>query len=248
MGELLAKLNATITRRADAMIPVSLLHVRSSRGLARVFVVTHIFGGFVALALLAYLSRFTPLLSIGMLFLALMTILFFALPTALRVTGNMSLVTLISFQSLAITSLVGTFEYGGFASPILPWMLVSLMTGLFYQPRRTGLVVVLFLADIVVFMAFLVLSSHPDLPDGVDLQMLGWISIAMAKSYMAYMALYYSRLIASRSELQVEAERYQAMSGELEPARAAAENLSRQRSQFFSKMSHDLRTPHNAII
>src|SRR3569833_4127286 len=156
MGELLAKLNATITRRADAMIPVSLLHVRSSRGLARVFVVTHIFGGFVALALLAYLSRFTPLLSIGMLFLALMTILFYALPTELRVTGNMSLVTLISFQSLAITSLVGTFEYGGFASPFLPWMLVSLMTGLFYHSQRTGFVLGLFSAFVVVFLVFFV--------------------------------------------------------------------------------------------
>jgi signal transduction histidine kinase len=48
--------------------------------------------------------------------------------------------------------------------------------------------------------------------------------------------------------MQLEGERYQAVSAELEQARAAAENLNRQRSQFFSKMSHELRTPLNAII
>jgi signal transduction histidine kinase len=248
MRELLSSLNSALTRLTDAAIPVSLRHVRSSRALARVFVVTHMFGGVVALALLGYLSRFTPLTSVGVIFLALMTVAFFALPIVLKLTGNMSAVTLTSFQSLAITSLVGTFAYGGFASPFLPWMLVSLMTGLFYQPRRTGLVVGLFLVDVAVFLGFLIFSPHLHVPEGIDLPMLGWISIAMAMSYMAYMALYYARLIASRSELQVEAERYQAMSGELEQARAAAENLSRQRSQFFSKMSHELRTPLNAII
>ena len=248
MRDLLAKLNTVITRGVDWFIPVSLLHVRSSRGLARVFVVTHLVGSLVGMALLADLARFESVLHVGVSIVAAMTIMFVLLPLVLRQTGNMSLVTLVSFQALTMTSLVGTFEYGGFASPFLPWLLVSLMSGLFYQSRRTGLILGLFLANVAVFLGFLVLGSHPGVRDDLNLTLLGWISIAIAMVYMAYMALYYARLIASRSELELEAERHRAVFAELEQAQAAAETLNRNRSLFFSKMSHELRTPLNAII
>jgi len=81
-----------------------------------------------------------------------------------------------------------------------------------------------------------------------DLTTLSWASIAVAMAYMAVMARYYARIIASRAELQREAERYRAASRELEEARLVAERVSRARTLFFSKMSHELRTPLNAII
>ena len=248
MRELISRLNGAITRGVDWFIPVSLQHVRSSRGLARVFVFTQLFGSVVSVILLAYLTRFVPFLDIGVMFLIAMTLMFVLLPFALRQTANMSLVTMVSFQAMLMTSLVGTFEYGGFASPFLPWLLVSLMSGLFYQSQRTGLVLGLFMANVAVFLAFLVFSSHPGIPQGIDLTFLGWISIAIAMTYMAYMALYYARLIASRSELELEAERHRAVAAELEQAQAAAVSLNHNRSLFFSKMSHELRTPLNAII
>jgi signal transduction histidine kinase len=233
---------------ADWFIPASLLHQRSSRGLARVFVFTHVVSAFAALAVLIYLSSVKQTNDFGLYFIALMTVIFFALPFVLKRTGNMSLVALTSFQSLAITSFVGTFEYGGFASPFLPWVLVSLMTGLFYQSQRIGLVMALFLVDVVVFLGFLVWRVQPMLLLDTDLTLLSWVSIGAAMSYMAYMALYYARLIASRAELEMEAERYRAISVELEQARAAAFALNHTRSLFFSKMSHELRTPLNAVI
>ena len=248
MRELISRLNGAITRGVDWFIPVSLQHVRSSRGLARVFVFTQLFGSVVSVILLAYLTRFVPFLDIGVMFLIAMTLMFVLLPFALRQTANMSLVTMVSFQAMLMTSLVGTFEYGGFASPFLPWLLVSLMSGLFYQSQRTGLVLGLFMANVAVYLAILVFSSHPGIPQGIDLTFLGWISIAIAMTYMAYMALYYARLIASRSELELEAERHRAVAAELEQAQAAAVSLNHNRSLFFSKMSHELRTPLNAII
>ena len=248
MKELIAKLNGAITRGVDWFIPVSLQHVRSSRGLARVFVVTELAGSIISLALLGYLTRFVPLLNIGVVFLIAMTLMFVLLPFALRQTANMSLVTMVSFQAMLMTSLVGTFEYGGFESPFLPWLLVSLMSGLFYQSQRTGLVLGLFMANVAVFLGFLVFSGHPRVPHGFDLTFLGWVSIAIAMTYMAYMALYYARLIASRTELELEAERHRAVAAELEQAQAAAVSLNHNRSLFFSKMSHELRTPLNAII
>lgn len=248
MRELISRLNGAITRGVDWFIPVSLQHVRSSRGLARVFVVTHLVGGLVSLVLLGYLTRFVPLSNIGAIFVIAMTLMFVALPLAMRQTANMSVITMVSFQAMLMTSLVGTFEFGGFASPFLPWLLVSLMSGLFYQSKRTGLVMGLFMANVAVFLGFLVFSSHPGVPQGIDLTFLGWVSIAIAMSYMAYMALYYARLIASRSELELEAERHRAVAAELEQAQAAAVSLNHNRSLFFSKMSHELRTPLNAII
>src|ERR1700712_4703272 len=233
---------------ADWFIPASLKHARSSRGLARVFVLTHLVGAAGSLALLVYLANVARVNDLGIYFVGVTTLLFLVLPLVLKFTGNMSLVTLTSFQSLTITSLVGTFEYGGFASPFLPWLLVSLMSGLFYQSRRTGLVLGLFLGNVAVFFAFLIWRTQPMSMHPMDLTVLSWVSIAVAMTYMAYMALYYARVIASRAELQLEAERYQAMSVDLEQARSAAVALNRTRSQFFSKMSHELRTPLNAII
>ena len=42
-----------------------------------------------------------------------------------------------------------------------------------------------------------------------DLRVLSWISIGVAMTYMAVMALYYARVTASRAELQaLEGDRY----------------------------------------
>ena len=65
---------------------------------------------------------------------------------------------------------------------------------------------------------------------------------------MAFMALFYARIIGSRYELEAEAERYRAALVDLQHAKIVSERVSRNRSQFFSKMSHELRTPLNAII
>jgi signal transduction histidine kinase len=101
---------------------------------------------------------------------------------------------------------------------------------------------------VALFFAILLFHGQPDLVSLDDLKGLGWISIGVAMIYMAAMALYYSRMIASRAALEQEAERYKAASAELEKTRVVAERISRNRSLFFSKMSHELRTPLNAII
>ena len=89
MRELLSRLNGAITRGVDWFIPVSLQHVRSSRGLACVFVVPHVMGSAVSLILLAYLTRFVSVGSVGVMFVIAMTAMFVTLPLALRQTGNM---------------------------------------------------------------------------------------------------------------------------------------------------------------
>jgi signal transduction histidine kinase len=233
---------------ANWFIPAALLHSRTHRGLAQMFVMTHLLGAIGGVLLLAHLAPVMRAVDPSLWALLLLVAIFASLPFVLRQTGNMSLVTMTSFQVLVMLSLIGTYDFGGFASPFLPWLLVSLMSGLFYQSRRTGLVLGLFIADVAVFMGILVLREQPNLVPAGDLKVLGWVSIAVAMTYMALMAIYYARIISSRADLELEAERYRTASVELEQARAVAERVNRNRSLFFSKMSHELRTPLNAII
>src|SRR5699024_8700689 len=108
-------------------IPASLLHSRTHRGLAQVFVATHLLGAVGALAIVIRLASLVPGAEIGIYALALTALIFAALPFVLQRTGNIALVGFISFETLAVAALIGTFEYGGFGSPFLPWLLVSLM-------------------------------------------------------------------------------------------------------------------------
>ena len=229
-------------------IPAELLHSRTNRGLARVFVTTHLLGAVAALAMSIHLASVVHPWDAGIYALAITAFVLGALPFVLRQTGHLAFATFISFQVMAMAALIGTYQYGGFASPFLPWLMVSLMTGLFYQSRRVGLVIGLFVANVMVFFAIVLWQGQPAVISSGDLRTLSWVSIAVAMTYMAFMALYYARVTASRAELRLEAERYQQASIELEQARRVAEEVNRQRSLFFAKMSHELRTPLNAII
>jgi len=229
-------------------IPAGLAHSRTNRGLARMFVQTHLVGGVVGLLMITWLAGIVPLTDTALIAITLMVVLLGLLPYVLRQTGDMALVTLASFQLLLAMSLVGTFSYGGFASPFLSWLPVSLLSGLFYQSRRMGLILALFAASVASFFIILLFRAQPMTVPVEALQQLGWVSIVLAMVYMAFMALYYARITASRGELEQESERYRAASVELEKTRLLAERVARNRTLFFSKMSHELRTPLNAII
>ena len=241
-------LRATVHAVTNWLTPASLLHSRANRGMAQIFIQSHLLAAVASFATVLYLLGTAEEAQVAFYVLCFSTAIFAALPFVLRQTGDLPLVSLISFQTLAVASLAGIYDYGSLASPFLPWLLVSLMSGLFYQSRRVGLVLGVFVFDVAAFFAILIMRPPPQLVSPENLRLLSWISIAVAMAYMAFMALYYARIIASRSELELEAERYRTASIELEQARAVAEKVSRNRSLFFSKMSHELRTPLNAVI
>jgi signal transduction histidine kinase len=229
-------------------IPADLAHSRTNRGLTRMFVQMHLVSGIAGLAMIVWLMSILGAPDPALIGIGAMVLLIGLLPFVLRQTGDMSLVTLASFQLLLAVSLVGTFDYGGFTSPFLSWLPVSLLVGLFYQSRRLGLILTLFAGSVASFFLVLLFRAQPMTVPLDDLKQLSWVSIALAIVYMAVMALYYARITASRAELAQESERYRAASVELEKTRILAERVSRNRSLFFSKMSHELRTPLNAII
>jgi signal transduction histidine kinase len=229
-------------------IPAGLAHSRTNRGLARMFVQMQLVSGVAGLAMIGWLMSIVGGPDPTLIGIGAMVLLIGLLPFVLRQTGNMSLVTLASFQLLLVISLVGTFDYGGFASPFLSWLPVSLLVGLFYQSRHMGLILALFAGSVASFFLVLLFRAQPMTVPLDAIQQPSWASIALAIVYMAVMALYYARITASRAEMTQESERYRAASVELEKTRELAERVSRNRSQFFAKMSHELRTPLNAII
>jgi signal transduction histidine kinase len=229
-------------------IPFQSIRGRTNIELARVFVFTHLFGPLIAQPMAFYLYFVSPELSLPLIVMVGGIWAFWLLPFVLRQTGNMMLCALLSFQGLAGASLFGTYFYGGFSSPFLPWLIVSLLLGFFYLSKRVRVVLMLFGLDLMVFTSVIAVFGFPEIVKLEDLRILGWLSIVAAAVYMSWMALYYARMIALRSELKLEADRYRSALVELEQAKVIAEKTSRNRSLFFAKMSHELRTPLNSII
>ncbi|WP_168199277.1 sensor histidine kinase [Pseudorhodobacter turbinis] len=236
------------TKIIDWFIPEAIRQRRTAREMARTFVFTHLFGPLIAQPMCIYLFIASPQGKVGLFVLAASICSFWALPFVLRATGDIALVALISFQGLAMTSLYGAYHYGGFSSPFMPWLAVSLLLGIFYLSKRIWLVLALFALDVGVFLALAAVRPFPERISTESLAIMGWLSIGAATLYMTWMALYYSSVVGLRSELEVEAVRGRALSTELERARAAAEEHGRARAQFFAKMNHELRTPLNSII
>ncbi|MBN9072997.1 MAG: hypothetical protein J0H34_15675 [Rhizobiales bacterium] len=229
-------------------IPHNVIQGRTNMEMARIFVFTHLAGPVIAQPMGIFLYFVSPTVTPQLVALMVGIVSFWSLPFILRATGNMTLVTALSFQGLTSVSLVGTYFYGGFSSPFLPWLIISLMLGLFYMSKMLALVITVFAVNLAVFLGCVGFFGVPNDIPPEKLSQLGWLSIVAAAVYMTWMALYYSRVMALRSELQVEAERYRGTVAELEQAQKIAEKVNRDRSLFFSKMSHELRTPLNVII
>ena len=232
----------------DWFIPAKARSTQTDWELARTFVFTHIFGPLIAQPLWLYLYHIHPDGSPHIFLLAAAVCAFWILPFLLRATGNMWIVSLLSFQGLSITTLYGSYHYGGSISPFMPWLVVSLLLGLFYLSKNTCLVLALFTTNVAVFLTMLSYAPSPYELSPDALRALRWLSMSSATIYMSWMAHYYSKVVSLQYELEAEAERSRATSSELERARAVAEATDKARSRFFATMSHELRTPLHIVI
>lgn len=237
-----------ISELVEWFIPGSKLVNRTDRELASVFVFTHLFGPLSAQPMWLYLWSISVESELTVIVLFSATSCFWLLPFVLRRTGNIRLVAMLSFQLLAMTSLFASYHYGGFNSPFMPWLIVSLLLGFFYLSKDARAVLAAFGIDVLLFIALVTLHPPESRVPIEQLSVLGWLSIISATTYVTWMAFLYSRIVGMRSELEAEAQRSRATFLRLEKARARTEEVVKTRARFFSKVSHELRTPLNAII
>jgi len=233
----------------DWFVPSAAKRERSELGMARNYVFTHLFGPLMAqsICVFLYLTDPHPGVVVWTMIAAIWS--FWTLPLVLKWTGNLQLCAGLTVQILAFASLFGSFFYGGVSSPLLPWAVIALLWGFFYLADRPLMVLGMFGADVVVFaLAYFIHGGFAERVPTSQLTAVGWISIGSATLYMTWMVIYYVSTLALRSDLEKEAERHRATSVRLQRAKEEAERANTQRSIFLAKMSHEFRTPLNAVI
>ncbi len=236
-------------RIVDWFIPERSRRSKSDLGRARTFVLTHLVGPTSGASIVVFLfladsspGFHVPLIAIGIAS-------FWLLPLVLRATGNLRLVAIVSVQTLIAVTLFGAYNYGGVSSPFLAWLLIALANGFFYLSDRPLTVLAIFVVNVAAFIAIWLATG--DLPSRVPMEQMsdvGIVSVTSATVYMAWLAIYYGRLLTSESALEREAWRHRQTAEQLAEARDKAERASLEKSIFLAKMSHELRTPLNAVI
>jgi signal transduction histidine kinase len=238
-----------ISRFMDWFVPDNARRERSELGLARNFIFTHVFGPLMAQSIVIFLYVTDPKPGFVVATMVAAIWSFWALPFILKYTGNLRLVAMMSVEMLAFASLFGSFHYGGVSSPLFPWLLIALLLGFFYLGDRPWLVMGLFTFNVGVFVAaYLLNGGFAERVPASHLAMLGWVSILSATIYTSWLAVYYVSTIALRSDLEKEAERHRNTAVRLRQAKEQADEANLSRSIFLAKMSHEFRTPLNAVI
>ncbi len=232
----------------DWFIPNAAALERSERAVARNFVFTHLFGPLMSQPVPLYLYLTDKSHGVACWTVILCSWSFWLLPFVFKWSRSLELAATASVQILLFVSLFGAYNYGGVSSPLLPWMIVSLLLGFFYLSHRPVLIAALFSSHIAAFIFCYLRYGFPELVPLAALSTVGWVSILAATVYMSWMAIFYANIMTMRSDLEQESERHRETSVRLHRAKEVADAANRAKSIFLAKMSHEFRTPLNAVI
>jgi signal transduction histidine kinase len=239
-------------RIVDWFIPDHLLAEREMRTRARMFLISHLFGPVLGNVIPAYLFWLEPHPGATLFILALSITCFWVFPFLLKFTGRYTLLSYISVQNLLFAILWGCYFYGGASSPFLPWLVTVPLLAFFYlgaSVRSCCTILLQIGVSLGSFSEFYLLGgSFPTIIPLAQMQGIGVISIISASLYVAMMALFYTKILASQTEVEAEVNKHLETSAQLRAAALQAERAGIAKAAFLSNMSHELRTPLNAVI
>jgi signal transduction histidine kinase len=247
-----ARLISRFDSFVSGFIPASFAADRQLRNRAHVFLISHVLGPFIGSVVPITLYLIVPDPGYKVVILALSILAFWLFPPALKIGVPYNALALISIQNLMFCILWTCYFYGGVTSPTLTWVLTIPLLAFFYLGSSASLRLTVMAMFALNFGVFSLLCSfdfrvQEQLPF-VAMQGLGIVSTIAAAIYVAMMALYYAKILASQTELESEMRQHMATASELRRATEEAERAGAAKAEFLAKMSHELRTPLNAVI
>ncbi len=240
------RLNAAV----DWFVPAELKQSPGTLQAVRMFLFSHLFGPILGhtITLSMLVLRGQADTAWWVLFAAITA--FWPFAFVLRLTGWYVPLSLLSIQNLMFCIFWGCYQYGGITSPIMPWLVTVPLLGFFYLPWRSTRIAValLIVANLAVFYALYDVFGFRESVAPTGLVFLGLISTFSASTYVSMMALYFASIVYSQGELEREIGHHQMTEQRLRDAAAEARRTLAAKSDFLSKMSHELKNPLNAVI
>ena len=248
----LAGLGGRYLQLIEYFIPDNMRGDREATNQARMFLISHSLGPILGNAVPLAVLFFNATLRIDAIVLSIAITAFWAFPFLLKRGANYKILVLTSVVDLNFCILWSCYFYGGVSSPTLPWLLIIPILSLFYvggQPRMQPSLLAISAGAFAIFLA--AYTNFP--PPAMNMPPfavygLGIVSTAAALAYVATMAIYYARIFDASMALEVDVQRRRKTADELRAAIAEADRAGSAKAEFLARMSHEIKTPLNAVI
>ena len=251
-SSLLGRVPEIYTKVIEHFLPRWVAEDREAANQARMFLLSHLLGPVIGLSAPLALYAFDPTPGLDILVLGASILAFWAFPFLLRRGVPYASLVVLSIANLNFAILWSCFHYGGMASPTLIWILIVPILSIFYIGGGTRLQYTLLglsSSSFVLFLgAYVLLRPDPNDVPSSALVGLGATSTMATLCYVAVMAIYYAKIFDAGADLEAEVKRRREMAAELRRAVAEIDRAGTAKSAFLARMSHELRSPLNAII